>query len=476
MTAYATAHNPPTVENLRRYNVNRGLAGLGNGEFLRREAEYYDLARIRRIKAAAEVTRRAALTQAERDAEDAAKAAALAKIQAALAWKTEYAKTMVAGRTIQPVVPLTWRGKKLQKIALARDWDALFKLIPLEQWPRHWSLAKYSFWGDGVTKRVYKKWSEADIRKWVYGPYYTVAPGYVCTDAQRETGVAAYMKAQARHVQKFASTDWRHIWPIFPGSGFGNDWQQYGCQGDKDSWWVKFRAPVVAAVAIVAAIYLGPIVLAKITGTGAAEGGAAAAGAGAAGTGEALATGIVGAGTKAGVVTAVTTKATAAAITVTQASSAAAAVAGAVEAGTLLSKAKTAVDLINKARTIDALISGEMPPPPIGISGDSFTEWALDIAKDELADELTEQYGEHLTKKMRDKLIAAEESRLRAEIEAMQRELAGLVNEDDVMPALELDPDVRAKILEMQAIERQRKQNQGLLALAVGAGALMVMS
>ncbi len=457
MNTYQTAYHPPSVRALRRYNVNRGagLAGLGNGAYLEEQDRQAELLR-----------NRPALTPEQIEAQKV--------MYEKIRIKQNYLLKM---NTQAPIakLPLDAYQNQMRRAIMQADFEAFNVLMTISKfgWSADTPLGMYRFRViDG--KRIYKPFSDTDLARLFaymstaanrYGYNRFAEPGSTC---DWNALLTMYVNKQIAARKQYPATDWRHVVEIYPG--------RYICQVYRPSTWVKIRAPVIAAVAIVAAIYLGPIVLSKITGAGAAEGGAAAAGAGATGVAEATATGIVGAGTKAGVVTAVTTKTAATAITVTQATTAASAIAGAVEAGTLLSKAKTAVDLINKARTIDALISGEMPPPPIGISGDSFTEWALDIAKAELADELTEQYGEHLTKKMRDKLIAAEEERLRAEIEAMQRELAGLVNEDDVMPSFELDPDVRAKILEMQAVERARKQNQTLVALAIGAGAIMVMS
>ncbi len=456
MNTYQTAYHPPSVRALRRYNVNRGagLAGLGNGAYLEEQDRQAELIRNRTPLTAEEL----------------------------LAQKIMYEKIRIKANyllimnTQAPIakLPLNAYQNQMRKAIMAADFEAFNLLMTISKfgWGSNTPLGMYRFRViDG--KRIYKPFSDTDLARLFaymsqagnrYGYNRFAEPGASC---DWNALLEMYVNKQIAAKKQYPNTDWRHVVEIYPG--------RYICQVYDPSLWVKIRAPVIAAVAIVAAIYLGPIVLAKITGTAAAEGGAVVAGAGTT-AGTTAATGIVGAGTKAGIVTAVTTKSVATAITVTQATTAAGAIATAVEGATLLSKTKTAIDLLNKARTIDALISGEMPPPPIGISGDSFTEWALDIAKAELADELKEQAGEYLTEKMRDKIIAAEESRLRAEIEAMQRELAGLVNEGDVMPSLDLDPDVRAKIMEMQAIERQRKQNQTLVALALGAGAIMVMS
>jgi hypothetical protein len=326
-------------------------------------------------------------------------------------------------------------GKQFQQMVLARDWDALFKFLPLPFWKRYGNLGKFSFVDQGG-QRTYIPFSEADIRRFVFSPYYTVQPGYVCTDGQREMGVNALMKAGVRHQEKFPASDWRHIWPIYPGGGYGD--QNFGCEKYTPSTWVKIRKPVVAAAAVVAAVYLGPMVYDKISGAlaGASEGGA-----------------IAGAGSKAGAVAKAGTAATATTGTAATAASKAA----------LFAKVQTGVELYNKANTVNAIIKGEMPPPPISITGSNFTEWAFDEAKGKLV----EEYQRQLTKK--------EEAQLRAEIEQMQRELAQYIPPGTpVAPSPELDPAIQQRIAQMQALEKQDNQNL-LLMGAAGIGALLLL-
>lgn len=277
-------------------------------------------------------------------------------------WQAEYNSGIDRGRALAANAQLTERGKILQQIILRRDWDTLFQLIPLNKWPRSWSLSKYSFTGDGANKK-YVAWTETDLQSFIFSPYYTIQPGYICSDEQRAMGVAAYMKAQARHKQKFGPTSYHYVWPIYPGGGYGS--QTYGCEKSQESLWVKIRKPVVIAAAAVAAIYLGPIVYDKIGAV--FSGGGAAAG---------KTAGIVGAGTKSGVVTAVTTKAGAAAAITAKA------------APSLFSSVKATGDKIlnyvNQGRTIQAIANGKMPPPPISIEGDSFREWATNFAIQEI--------------------------------------------------------------------------------------------
>ena len=390
------------------------------------------------------------------------------------AWEKEWAYGVEPGRNLGNM-PLTPLGKELRTVILARDWDTLFtKMIPLYWpdgdktkpargagwWQKNWALSKYSFKGDGANK-IYVPWTQADIRSFVFSPYYTVAPDYVCTDAQRELGVQALWKAQARHIQKFRPNNYAIVWPIYPGSGYG--WQDYGCRADKPSWWVKNRGKVAVAVGAVAAVALGPQIISAISGGGASATGAATGAAGA-GTGAATTTGIVGAGAKAGALTTtVTAKAGAAAAITTKSVAAAGAVAGAANAGSLFSTTQKLVDTVNKARTVDAIIKGELPPPPINISGDNFTEWAMNVAKEELAKE----GQKYLTQK--------QEEQLRRQIQEMQGELYPLAAGLPARPSPVLDPAVYTRLLQMQEIERKRDQ-QTMLYAALGAGALLLLA
>ncbi len=199
------------------------------------------------------------------------------------------------------------------------------------------------------------------------------------------------------------------------------------------------------------------------------------------------AAGIVGAGAKAGAVAAVTTKGAVAAALTTKATvtgaaalatvktvSTASMIAAAAETGTLFTKAQTLTTWVNRARSVDAIIKGELPPPPIGISGGNFTEWAMDLAKAEIKEEIGERAGEYISKKAAEKAQAEQDAIMRAEIERMQAELAALVSaQTPVMPAPEIDAPVRDKLIEMQNIERQRAQ-QNMLLLAGGAAVAFV--
>lgn len=324
--------------------------------------------------------------------------------------------------------------KQIQQWVLARDWDSLFSFVPSKLWGQHGNLGRFSFVEkDG--KRIYIPFNEDEIRDFVFSSHYTIQPGHVCTDEQREMGVAALMKAGARHQQKFPETDWRSIWPIYPGWGYPG--QRFGCEKYVPSTWVKIRKPVIIAAGVTAAVFLGPAVVAKVKAIGTGGGSASAAGATAAeGAGAAVST--------------------------------AAGAAEAAEAATLFTKIKSGsaglLGYVNQGRTIEAIANGELPPPPIGIAGDSFKEWATNIAKKELKDEAME----YVSEKAADEIVKKEEQKIRAEIEMMQRELMKLVPEDSPMrPNANLSPEVQAKMV--QEKERAQELNTGL-AIAVPLG------
>ena len=453
-TIDATAYHPPSLQTLRQYNVNRGVApGLGT---LGNEAFLLEVDRQADLEAARRATWQALSTE-----EQQAKLAADAIFKATLQDKENARNKMNRDAPIAPI-PLQPYQEKMRRAIYQADFEAFNLLVVISKfgWGSNTPLGMYRF-RVIAGKRIYKPFSDVDLARLfqymstatnTYGYNRFAEPGSSC---DWNVLLNQYVNMQIAARRNYPNTDWRHVVEIYPG--------RYICQVYKPSLWVKIRKPVVAAVAIVAAIYLGPIVMAKL-----GEGAAAGAGGTAAAAGEATiaVTGVTA--------TAATTTATVAVTT----AEVAGAVVTAAQTGGLLATTQQVVGYINQARSVAAIVQGELPPPPIGISGDSFTEWALDIAKDELIKEVQERTGEYLSDKAKAALIAEEEARLKAEIQAMQAELAKLVPPGTpIIPSDELDADVRARIIEMQEIERQRQgQNTMLLALAAGAGVLMFMS
>lgn len=356
-----------------------------------------------------------------------------AAIASAAAERQAAATVLQAGGNAIPLQTKPGENKLLEAMrvaTLAGDWYALNELVPFRA-PGLWNhpkkkrlgkaiqLGKFSFvWGADGRPR-YVPFTAQQIYHYIdkYAPRRPAK--YACPEKRKQKMTGRLAKKQRRRQRKIPSTDWRHVVDMFPGG--------LVCRRPKKSLWVKIRKPVAIAVAVVAAVYLGPMVYDKIGGflAGGGEAGAAAT-------------------------------------TATQ------------SAG-FVSKVKTAVGFYNKASTVNAIIRGERPPPPIGISGSTFTEMAMSVAKDEFVREAQERAAQAGLEYIEKKMTAQEERQMRAEVEELQRELAALVPAGTpVAPDPGLQPEVREKINEMQNIERQRDTNAlTLLAVAVPVGLLL---
>jgi hypothetical protein len=66
---------------------------------------------------------------------------------------------------------------------------------------------------------------------------------------------------------------------------------------------------------------------------------------------------------------------------------------GAISAGAAAIIPKV-IDGVNAARTVKAIKDGEVPPPPISLQGDNFTDWAFAIAQNELEAKTQEKISE----------------------------------------------------------------------------------
>lgn len=411
-------------------------------------------------RAAAEVTRRAALTPEQRAAEDKIKA----EQQAAWRFKQAIITELHAGKRAKHDIIAnkitTPAARALQEATLARDWDKLFALTG---GPNSWqarrgggipSLAKYSFTENGV--RRYKAFTKEDIRRFVFSKHFRIEPGHICTDAQRQDRLNAHWGKTAKVMRRHPNTTWLHMWHgLYPGWGFpGERKARYMCSRYRPSRWVRIRKKVYIAAGIVTAVFLGPAVIAKV-GSMLSQGSAGGA--------------IVGAGAKAGAATAITTKAGLTTLVAAKAGTAAAVAAKAgfaAKAAGYFATVQRGIGYVNNARTVNAIIQGDMPPPPIA-TGKNFTDWAMNIAKDEIA------------KTQAEKLSELEETRMRAELAAIQREIDAFVPRGTpIAPDPNLSPDVRARIVEMQNIERTREgTNVGAIALALAVPVgLMLMA
>ena len=107
---------------------------------------------------------------------------------------------------------------------------------------------------------------------------------------------------------------------------------------------------------------------------------------------------------------------------------------------------------MNQARTVKAIVEGEEIPPPVGVSGANFGEWAFKVAKDEAI----KQYGRKLTKD--------EEAAMRREIAQLQTQLHPYVKN---VP-LEIPPELPQTIQNIQVIEERKKdQTEQMMKLAI---------
>lgn len=378
---------------------------------------------------------RAAMSPAQRAAQDAAVAASRAKAAGVARFKAELWRGKPGPGNVA-VTPLSPEGLALQGVTLARDWDRLFGLtggvknwVPARgQRQEPPSLGKYSFQILSNGRRKYIPFTKAELTAWVFSKHYRPHPTKPCTDEMRQAGLAfALEKGAAYRARTPDTSNPSHLWPLRPGQGQRKG-HAYMCQPVKKSLWVKIRKKVYIAAGVVTAVFLGPVVLSKVGGM-LAHGEAGGA--------------IVGAGAKAGA---------AAKIGVAAKAGVAAKVGFGAKAAGYFATVQKGVGIVNNARTVNAIIHGDMPPPPIA-TGKNFTEWAMNIAKDELAKEQAE------------KLTALEEERMRRELEAIQREIDAFVPRGTpIAPDPNLQPGVRDRIIEIQNIERGR-DNTGAIAL-----------
>lgn len=369
--------------------------------------------------------------------------------------REQYRDTMVnsgiisEGKYLVARPQLTALEIDLQAVTLRRKWDQLFDMTggsvkwQTEIYPP--MLGKYSFidrqttvypisqlyqpvktGGRVTTVRQYVPFSESDIRSYIYSKHYRVQENWNCTDEQREKTVQHLFGASNVNKKTYSSGTWEHIFPIFPGRDICS-------KPPSKSLWVKIRSKVYIAVAIVAAVYLGPAILQKVSGVlaGGESGVAAGGAAGSVGT--------------------------------------------AAETSTFISRVKQGIEIYNKANQINAMIHGELPPPPIGITGSTFREVAFNLVKKEAVDAAKEYAVEQGMEYVQKKMTEREEQKLREEIAALQIELDALIPKGTpIQPATELSPDIRNKIIEMQNIEKQRGQNTMLAVAAIAGGTLLL--
>lgn len=352
--------------NISRINGNNGLGDLGKLS----RAEKIALKQQKRIEKAARKALNRLMSKKERRriAKQAKRAQKQLKRSGGTGFIGELNKP---GAAVFPLSPI---AEQFRLASVAGDFSSMNAIAPFgtKAWLPKTSLGKYRFSVENG-RAIYIPWSDQDVDLFLAGPWLVRNPatGLAPLIHPRRTRAInfpkismTYKKGQAKVARKYQATDSRHVYPIRPGN--------YIVGHGIKSTWVKIRTPVIIAGAIVAAVYLGPAVVAKIKAMG-VEGAAA---------------------TEAASGTVATTATTSAKI---------------------FAGAQQLTNYVNQARTVEAIVNGEMPPPPIGVTGDSFREWAFDVAKDEFMKETQRQ------------MTAAEEAQLQREIAQMQTELERLI-------------------------------------------------
>lgn len=338
------------------------------------------------------------------------------------------AQAPMLNRPPPAAMPLSAYEEKVRQAFAAGDWAAVSKVWPVSKfrWSPDNPLGKYRFqivngrphyipWTRDVLENFIRRYAPPNQ----YGYSVLVEPGRPFAECDWDAIIDGWISGQEQNAKQYPVTDWRHVFPIYPG--------RYICQVYRPSTWVKIRKPLAIAAGVTAAVFLGPIVVEKasalFTGGGAGATGTAAGGEAAAGAAAGKA--------------------------------AAGAAAKAAETATFFQKVKaganTVLGYVNKGRTVQAIVNGELPPPPIGVTGNSFKEWAFNVAKDQIEKEAKEYAAERGIEYVQRKMTEAEEKKLREEIAVMERELARLIppgtpmRPDENVPAAVQDVMIREK-------------------------------
>ena len=201
---------------------------------------------------------------------------------------------------------------------------------------------------------------------------------------------------------------------------------------------------------VVAAVYLGPAIVAKVKSV---AGGIVGAGGGEAGAAAAAGTGTGATASAASAVTQATTFQK-------------------IQAGT-----KTLLGYVNKARTVEAIVKGKLPPPPIGIPGANFRDWAFIVAKEKIKEEAIDAAMTAGQKYIAKKMSAKAEAELKAEIAEMQRQLIALTPPEVLAMPPEPDPELAEPIKKIQVIEQERQADlqKFIIPGAIITGALLLI-
>lgn len=330
-------------------------------------------------------------------------------------------------------LPLSPEEELIRQASVAGDFKAINEVWPISRrfWLKKIPLGKYRF--EIVNGQIsYIPFTEADIMRYITGPWTIQDPitglaPMIHPRRNLKKNPINHAKTLKRFMKSVRKAGTTRAAGIFPG--------QFIYQSMRESTWTKIRKPVVIAAAVVASVYLGPQILAAVKSAYASAMASLTGGGAAAGTAAGTAAGGAGAGAAA---TGIGAKATLGA--------------------KIFAGAKTMTGYVNNARTIKAIAGGKMPPPPIGVSGDSFREWTFIEAKNQMEKELQRQ------------ITKDEEKEMRREIAQMQYELERLVPpRTPIQPSPALSP----QIVQMQASE-QKNMELVKMALMVGVPLLLL--
>lgn len=324
----------------------------------------------------------------------------------------------------------------LQTLALddanPNQWVNFFSALPNREIYKI-PLGKFRFTYDENGRMVYVPWTEQTWINFFRNPQRgrwipNVPFSYKCDTNWETKWIKEYTKISRKWAAKYRSTsDYRHVWQHIAGAS--------KCKKKKKSLWMKIRKVVVGAVAVVAAVYLGPIVFDKV--------GAYLAGASG---------GTAGGGAGAGVATATKT-------------------------ATFISKVKNGITIYNKVNTVAHIVQGKIPPPPIGITGGTFRTVAFNLVKQKIKDEAIDLAMEQGIKYIEKKMTEKEERAIKAEIAELQRQMDALVPKDTpIMPSPELPEADRKAIAEIQVIQAKREQQNQVTIMAVLAGGALMLA
>jgi hypothetical protein len=286
-------------------------------------------------------------------------------------------------------------------------------------YPRGLTLNWLRMYTDPATGyRKYRQWTREDFKR--FGERWWLADhGFICPPDEivSLTNLAVSKQAERSAAQTEGPYSVHYPWIIGPLSQCS--------KSSRSRRYDNLRKVAVVAGVVVGAVFLGPSIVGALKTGGAAvmaKGGAVAAKIGGAISG----------------------------------------------AGSIAAAAKDTIpkviDGVNAARTIEAIKNGEVPPPPINLEGDNFTDWAFAIAQNELESQTQEKISEQ------------EAMILREEIEDQQRIAAAELSRQQIpvqqYPMQQVPPQVQVVMAGEQKTDDTMKM---VLMAGIPIAAMLLM-